>query len=170
MLSRLDAGHTVALDDPIAAARFVAEEVEVWRDAGGVWLRDLQSRNGTFLNGRQIPPNQPVRLRLDDVLHVPNFAVVLTARFTVEPSWRDFQGGLIAHLARGIAGGERRFEDLPILADALEEAGCALSELLQHLRDFHPREQRCWIVKRLVRGLAVSPGGEKDVGRPGWRR
>jgi PAS domain S-box-containing protein len=34
MLSRLDAGHTVALDDPIAAARFVAEEVEFWRDAG----------------------------------------------------------------------------------------------------------------------------------------
>src|SRR5471030_1550800 len=34
MMSRLDAGHTVALDDPIAAARFLAEEVEAWRDAG----------------------------------------------------------------------------------------------------------------------------------------
>jgi PAS domain S-box-containing protein len=34
MLSRLDDGYTVALDDPIAAARFVAEEVEFWRDAG----------------------------------------------------------------------------------------------------------------------------------------
>jgi PAS domain S-box-containing protein len=33
-IGRLDAGHTVALDDPIAAARFVAEEVEQWRDAG----------------------------------------------------------------------------------------------------------------------------------------
>jgi len=33
MMTRLDAGHTVALDDPIAAARFVAEEVEFWRDA-----------------------------------------------------------------------------------------------------------------------------------------
>src|SRR5262249_26674361 len=31
---RLDAGHTVALDDPIVAARFTAEEVEAWRDAG----------------------------------------------------------------------------------------------------------------------------------------
>src|SRR5205823_12373624 len=26
--------HTIALDDPIAAARFVAEEVESWRDQG----------------------------------------------------------------------------------------------------------------------------------------
>jgi PAS domain S-box-containing protein len=34
LVARLDAGHTVALDDPIAAARFEAEEVEFWRDAG----------------------------------------------------------------------------------------------------------------------------------------
>jgi len=34
MMARLDAGHTVALDDPIAGARFLAEEVEFWRDAG----------------------------------------------------------------------------------------------------------------------------------------
>jgi two-component system, NtrC family, sensor kinase len=34
MMARLDAGHTVALDDPIAAAWFEAEEVEAWRDAG----------------------------------------------------------------------------------------------------------------------------------------
>ncbi len=33
-VSRLDAGHTIALDDPMAAALFVAEEVEFWRDAG----------------------------------------------------------------------------------------------------------------------------------------
>ena len=33
-VSRLDAGYTVALDDPTAAARFSAEEVEMWRDAG----------------------------------------------------------------------------------------------------------------------------------------
>ena len=33
-VSRLDGGYTVALDDPIAAARFSAEEVEAWRDQG----------------------------------------------------------------------------------------------------------------------------------------
>ncbi len=31
---RLDTNHTIALDDPIAAARFDAEEVEFWRDHG----------------------------------------------------------------------------------------------------------------------------------------
>ena len=34
MMTRLDAGHTIALDDPMAGARFQAEEVEFWRDAG----------------------------------------------------------------------------------------------------------------------------------------
>jgi two-component system NtrC family sensor kinase len=34
LMARLDAGHVVALDDPMAAARFLAEEVEFWRDAG----------------------------------------------------------------------------------------------------------------------------------------
>ncbi|MCC7416324.1 MAG: GAF domain-containing protein [Acidobacteria bacterium] len=35
---RLHAGHTVALDDPLAGARFLAEEVEFWRDAGIYYL------------------------------------------------------------------------------------------------------------------------------------
>jgi len=34
IIARLDASHTVAIDDPIAAARFSAEEVEFWRDQG----------------------------------------------------------------------------------------------------------------------------------------
>ena len=34
MMARLDGGHSIALDDPIAGARFAAEEVEFWRDAG----------------------------------------------------------------------------------------------------------------------------------------
>ena len=34
IIARLDAGHTVAIDDPIAAARFAAEDVEFWRDQG----------------------------------------------------------------------------------------------------------------------------------------
>jgi two-component system, NtrC family, sensor kinase len=38
MLTRLNGGHTVALDDPIAGARFLAEEVELWRDAGIFYL------------------------------------------------------------------------------------------------------------------------------------
>jgi hypothetical protein len=39
---------------------------------------------------------------------------------------------------------ERRFEDLPVLADALEEAGCTDPEILSHLRGPGPHVRGCW--------------------------
>ena len=48
MMSRLDGGHTVALDDPIAAARFGAEEVEFWRDAGTFYFVPCVFQGGTI--------------------------------------------------------------------------------------------------------------------------
>ena len=45
---RLGGGHTVALDDPIAASRFSAEEVEFWRDAGLYHFVPCVSKEGTI--------------------------------------------------------------------------------------------------------------------------
>jgi PAS domain S-box-containing protein len=45
---RLDAGHTVALDDPIAAGRFAAEDVEFWRDEGLYYFIPCVSNEGTI--------------------------------------------------------------------------------------------------------------------------
>jgi signal transduction histidine kinase len=45
---RLDAGHTVALDDPIAASRFAAEDVEFWRDQGLYYFIPCVSNEGTI--------------------------------------------------------------------------------------------------------------------------
>jgi len=39
---------------------------------------------------------------------------------------------------------EERYEDLPILADALEEAGCTEAELLGHLRGPGCHVRGCW--------------------------
>jgi hypothetical protein len=165
MGKRLVIGRAPSCDIFVPVVRVNRNHCWIWRDEGGVWVRDLNSRNGTFVSGTQLlggpqgEPGPPVPVRLDDVVHLARseFAVVLTARFAVPPHWRDFQGGLISHLARGIAS-EHRVEDLPILADALEDAGCDLPELLLHLRDRHLRTQRCWVAKRLLRGLAAGPG------------
>ena len=46
--TRLDEGHIVALDDPIAAGRFSAEEVEFWRDAGLSYFIPCVSNEGTI--------------------------------------------------------------------------------------------------------------------------
>jgi hypothetical protein len=47
--------------------------------------------------------------------------------------WLDWNGGTVPKLARVIYA-ERRFEEVPVLADALEEAGCGDEELLRHCR------------------------------------
>jgi PAS domain S-box-containing protein len=46
--ARLEEGHIVALDDPIAASRFAVGEVEFWRDAGLFYFVPCVSKEGTI--------------------------------------------------------------------------------------------------------------------------
>jgi hypothetical protein len=58
-----------------------------------------------------------------------------------DPSWRT---PTVAELARGIDD-EHAFERMPILADALQDAGCDSDDLLDHLRDTTATHVRgCW--------------------------
>jgi two-component system NtrC family sensor kinase len=45
---RLDAGHTVALDDPLAARRFTEDEIDFWRDWGLFYFVPCVSKEGTI--------------------------------------------------------------------------------------------------------------------------
>ncbi|HXE79476.1 MAG TPA: ATP-binding protein [Vicinamibacterales bacterium] len=45
---RLEAGHTVALDDPLSARRFTDEEIEFWRDWGLYYFVPCVSKEGTI--------------------------------------------------------------------------------------------------------------------------
>jgi hypothetical protein len=64
----------------------------------------------------------------------------------VEPGWLT---GIVVGLARGILA-ERAFDRLPILADALEEAGCSEPEVLAHCRDDAPHVPGCWVIDTLL--------------------
>ncbi|HYH67331.1 MAG TPA: hypothetical protein VD866_21720 [Urbifossiella sp.] len=63
------------------------------------------------------------------------------------PSWRT---EAVVALARGIHA-DRAFHRLPVLADALEDAGCHDPEVLEHCRGSGPHHRGCWVVD-LVRG------------------
>jgi hypothetical protein len=63
--------------------------------------------------------------------------------------WRVWEGGTIARLARAVYDG-RRFEDLPILADALEDAGCADPAVLAHCRGPGEHVRGCWLLDGLL--------------------
>jgi hypothetical protein len=57
-------------------------------------------------------------------------------------AWND---GTVRRIARGIYE-DRAFDRLPILADALEEAGCTDGEILAHCRSPGPHVRGCWPV------------------------
>jgi hypothetical protein len=64
-------------------------------------------------------------------------------------AWLRWQDGTIRRVAQAIYE-DNRFEDLPILADALEDAGCTDAELLEHCRGEGPHARGCWVVDLLL--------------------
>jgi hypothetical protein len=63
----------------------------------------------------------------------------------VDPDWLTWNGGTVPKLAQAIYD-QRRFQDLPILADALEEAGCTNADILNHCRQPGEHVRGCWVV------------------------
>jgi hypothetical protein len=60
-----------------------------------------------------------------------------------------WNGGTVHRMAKA-AYDERAFDRLPVLADALEEAGCANPDLLGHLRGPGPHARGCWALDLLL--------------------
>lgn len=62
------------------------------------------------------------------------------------PAW---EGGTVMRLAEGILAG-RHFDHLPILGDALEEAGCSDAAIFDHCRAPQPHALGCWLLDALT--------------------
>jgi hypothetical protein len=65
------------------------------------------------------------------------------------PAVLAWYGGQVRKLAEGIYH-QRTFEELPILADALEEAGCTDQVLLNHCRSAGGHVLGCWAVDHVL--------------------
>jgi hypothetical protein len=68
---------------------------------------------------------------------------------SVRPAWLRWNGGAILKLDQAIYR-DRTFDRLPILADALEDAGCTDRAILAHLRGPGPHVRGCWVVDLLL--------------------
>lgn len=64
----------------------------------------------------------------------------------LDPGWRT---EAVVGLATGIYA-DRAFARLPVLADALEDAGCANADVLGHCRGPGPHARGCWVVDLLL--------------------
>jgi hypothetical protein len=71
------------------------------------------------------------------------------SQWSSDPGWLIWQDGTLPRIARRIRD-ERRFEDLPILADAWEEAGCTDVAILGHCRAGGPHHENCWALALLL--------------------
>jgi hypothetical protein len=73
-----------------------------------------------------------------------------------DPAWLSWNGGAVVQLAeaayeeRALPSGELDPARLAVLADALEEAGCADPVILAHLRGPGPHVRGCWAVDLLL--------------------
>jgi len=67
----------------------------------------------------------------------------------VHPDWLAWKDATIPKLAQAIYD-DRTFDRLPILADALEEAGCTNADILAHCRKPGEHVRGCWVVDLLL--------------------
>jgi hypothetical protein len=68
---------------------------------------------------------------------------------TITPAWVAWNEGTVVKLTQGIYD-DRAFDRLPVLADALEEAGCTNAEILAHCREPGPHVRGCWALDLLL--------------------
>jgi hypothetical protein len=68
----------------------------------------------------------------------------------IDLTWLRWRDGTVQKLAQAIYE-ERAFERLPILADALEDAGCTEARILDHLRGPGPHTRGCWLLDLLLK-------------------
>jgi hypothetical protein len=99
-------------------------------------------------------------LHIDRAARLHNQAVLLKAKkaaalrdwgaqHPIDRSWLDWNGGAAEKLAWAIFE-EGRWQELPILADALEDAGCTDAEILGHCRQSSEHVNGCWVLNRLL--------------------
>jgi hypothetical protein len=67
---------------------------------------------------------------------------------TFDRAWIDWNDGTVLRIARGILE-SGSYWDLPILADALTDAGCGDERILNHLRAPMEHSRRCWVLRLL---------------------
>jgi hypothetical protein len=100
----------------------------------------------------QLRPRDPSFRKTPRFLSVPLLRDVFGNPFApvaFDPGWRT---EAVVGLARGMYE-TRDFAPMPVLADALESAGCAAADILAHCRGNGPHVRGCWVVD-LVLGKA----------------
>lgn len=77
------------------------------------------------------------------------FGPILFRPIAAAPSWLAWNNETVLRLAQPIYA-DRAFDRLPILADALEDAGCTSQDILAHCRGGGDHARGCWVVDLIL--------------------
>jgi hypothetical protein len=94
--------------------------------------------------------------------------------WSVRPDWLTAHDGAVRRIAENIDS-TGHFADVPVLGDALEDAGCSDAAALAHCRDGGPHAFGCWVLDAILErcsgadtAYSVAPSaGEGGQNRPG---
>jgi hypothetical protein len=134
-------------DTPILRAAYRCKDIaiDVWTAAiisGGTALAAAEAADSIVGSPTYIHAyTAELAAQTDLILCIIPFRPVI-----LDPAWST---PAVVQLARSLYE-ERRFEDLPVLADALEEAGCQDAAVLGHCRGPGPHVRDCWVVDLLL--------------------
>lgn len=67
----------------------------------------------------------------------------------LDTAWLAYSDAAVVKIAT-VVYEERAWDRIPILADALEDAGCANTDILEHCRGPGPHVRGCWVVDLLL--------------------
>jgi hypothetical protein len=67
----------------------------------------------------------------------------------LKPAWLTWHDALLVSMARQMYD-SRDFSDMPVLGDALENAGCQDQDILGHCRSGGEHVRGCWVVDLLL--------------------
>jgi hypothetical protein len=108
------------------------------------WSEQIDRPGRTTLGWTAINPDAIIADILREILGPLPFR-----RASIEPTMLRWNDGIVVKLAEGMYE-DRSFDHLPILADALEEAGCTDADILAHCRQPGQHVRGCWVVDLLL--------------------
>jgi hypothetical protein len=110
-----------------------------WFDAISCYNHDTEF----FLKWADIDPRPQIISLIECVFGNP------FRPLSLDSSWFAWNDGTAVKVAQGVYD-ERAFDRLPVLADALEEAGCTNANILGHCRGAGPHVRGCWVIDLLL--------------------
>jgi hypothetical protein len=128
--------HPLLICDAVTFANWVSRQA--FRIAAARDRQQNIANPGGWSKAERDEQHAQARL-IGDIFGIPG------AQKTIDPRWLGWNEGCVVRIAQGIYD-DKRFQDMPILADALLDAGCDDEVILAHCREPGEHVRGCWVI------------------------